>query len=60
MTVPAKYGLTEAHFVIRDLKKALAAIDILLTTVDGDNLPRGEACKAQVRFIAREALKEAD
>lgn len=35
---------------------SLSSIDKRLTTVKGDNVPRGEACKLHVRAIARSAL----
>lgn len=38
------------------LREALEAIDRQLTTVGGDNVPRGESCKNAARIIARATL----
>jgi hypothetical protein len=40
------------------LRKALKRVDNFLTVVQDDAIPRGEACKLQVREIARAALAD--
>lgn len=41
---------------VRQLETALRNIDWTLTTVEGDNVARGDAPKVTVRALAREAL----